>query len=78
LAKENHLLEEEVKAKTNQFSEAQALVEGMCCEIEKLKSQLEKSKSQYENQNKEMAEMRKGIGKQVREVEILRRLLEAL
>jgi hypothetical protein len=50
----------------------------MCCEIEKLKSQLEESKSQYENQNKEMAEMRKGISKQVREVEILRRLFLTL
>ena len=40
-------------------------------------SQLEESRSQYENQNKEMAEMRKEISKQVREVEILHRLLEA-
>jgi hypothetical protein len=51
---------------TNQSSEAQALVEGMCCEIKKLKSQLEESKSRYENQNKKMAEMRKGISKYVR------------
>ena len=71
------MLKEEVKAKTNQSSEAQTLVEGMCCEMEKLKSQLEESKSQYENQNKEMAEMRKEISKRVREAEILRRLLEA-
>ena len=77
LAKENNLPKGEVKAKTNQFGEAQTLVEGMCCEIEKLKSQLQESKSQYENQNREMAEMRKGISKPVREVAILRRLLEA-
>ena len=45
--------------------------------MEKPRSQLKESKMQYENQNKEIAEMRKGISKRVREVEVLRRLLEA-
>jgi hypothetical protein len=77
LAKENHLLKEEVKAKTTQSSEVQTLLKGMCREMEKLRSQLKESKVQYENQNKKVAEMRKGISKRVREVEVLRRLLEA-
>jgi len=38
LAKENHLLKEEVKAETTQSSEAQTLLEGMCREMEKLRS----------------------------------------
>lgn len=53
LAWQNSLLKEEVKARTNQSSEAQALVEGMCCEIEKLKSRLEESKSQREPEQRD-------------------------